>query len=233
MAAPLVCPLLSSCSDDDDVEANSSNGHEYVDLGLPSGTLWATCNIGVNSPEEYGDYYAWGETYTKASYTCSNYFDSDDWNSVDEEPSFNKYYNNTNGHIQLLPSDDVAVQEWGGNWCVPTLDQINELINNCVWYTTDNYNGKYVKGFIGFKKKSGSSYDVKTDTHILFPAAGFRYETGTYKDGDWGCYWTKDIKVASYSSDAEYFRIDMEEKKVRSTFDLRMAGMSVRPVLAK
>lgn len=92
--------------------------HEYVDLGLPSGTLWATCNVGANSPEEEGDEFAWGETTTKNSYTQGNY-------SFDENPAV------------LEPEDDAATVNWGGEWRMPSKAQCEEL--TCGKYTTNVY----------------------------------------------------------------------------------------------
>ena len=92
--------------------------HEYVDLGLPSGTLWATCNVGANSPEEEGDEFAWGETTTKNSYTQGNY-------SFDENPAV------------LDPENDAATVNWGSEWRMPSKAQCEEL--TCGKYTTNVY----------------------------------------------------------------------------------------------
>ncbi len=97
------------------------NGHEWVDLGLPSGTLWATCNVGASKPSDYGDYYAWGETSTKEIYTENTY----------------SYIN----HNVLLSSADPATVYWGKEWNMPTKEQWEELINNCEWtWTLNGYN---------------------------------------------------------------------------------------------
>ena len=93
---------------------------EYVDLGLPSGTLWATTNIGATSPEEYGDYFAWGETTTKSDYSWETYFDIDDGFSF-------KKYNNDGGLTELLPEDDAATANWGSEWQMPSDDQIDAV----------------------------------------------------------------------------------------------------------
>ena len=93
---------------------NELNGHEWVDLGLPSGTLWATCNVGASSPEEYGNYYAWGETLTKGQYDESTY----------------TYTDNPN---KLPLSADAAAINWGEGWMIPSENQWSELINNCSW----------------------------------------------------------------------------------------------------
>ncbi len=100
---------------------NKINGHEYVDLGLPSGTLWATCNVGATKPEEYGDYFAWGETEEKSDYSINTYlYWSEQYNSGDnigEDISGTRY--------------DVAHVKWGGPWKMPTRAQIKELKENC------------------------------------------------------------------------------------------------------
>ena len=93
------------------------NGPDYVDLGLPSGLKWATCNVGASSPKEYGDYYAWGETETKSEYTTATSKTSD--KSI--------------GDISGNPTYDVARAKWGSSWRMPTLDEIKELMNECKW----------------------------------------------------------------------------------------------------
>lgn len=104
--------------------------HEYVDLGLPSGTLWATCNIGANSPEEEGDKFAWGETTTKNSYTQGNY--SFDLNSIDPA-------------AVLEPEDDAATVNWGSEWRMPSEVQCWELYSNTTKEITTLNDVKVVK----------------------------------------------------------------------------------------
>ena len=126
-----------------EASGSGANGHEYVDLGLSSGTLWATCNVGATSPEEYGNYYAWGETTTKSNYTESNY-------SYSSNPT-------------TLPVDrDAARANWGGNWSMPTLTDFQELYNECTW-TWTTMNGKN-----GYKVSSR-----KNSSYIFLPAAGY------------------------------------------------------------
>ncbi len=105
-------------------------GREYVDLGLPSGTLWATCNVGAQSPEDTGYYFAWGETTMKSygDYSWSTYFDTDDGGNT-----FKKYYLN-GGKTELDPADDAATANWGSAWQMPSHEQIQELFNS--EYTT-------------------------------------------------------------------------------------------------
>ena len=106
-------------------EAEAKNGtiisHDYVDLGLPSGLKWATCNVGANSPEEYGDYYAWGELKTKSSYTKEN--------SITDGKSMVDIFGD--------PTYDVARAKWGSSWRMPTLDEIKELNYECKWEWED------------------------------------------------------------------------------------------------
>ena len=145
------------------VENKAMNGHEYVDLGLPSGTKWATCNVGAFSPYDYGDYYAWGETTTKSEFTESN------------SKTMNKAIGRISGNIQY----DAARAKWGGGWRLPTDDEIVELFKKCrrTWTTQG---GKRVYQFIG---PNGNS--------IFLPAAGMRQNSSTYYEGKQLCYWTE------------------------------------------
>ena len=112
------------------VELNlTSNDYDYVDLGLPSGTKWATCNVGAEKPEDFGNYYAFGETTTKESYTMDN-------------------YTYMSGHKGTLPSSvDAATTNWGVGWRTPTETEIEELVNKCSWKWTGN--GYKVTGLNG------------------------------------------------------------------------------------
>ena len=171
-----------------------------VDLGLPSGTLWADHNIGATNPEDYGDYYSWGETATKETYDWSTYFDTNDGGQT-----FGKY-NNDDGKTELETSDDVASQTWGGKWQMPTQAMIQELKSQCYWVWTTTYNGKSVSGYIvymaktdadkGAKVTSGSSpspaYDVATDPHLFLPAAGYR-QGSEPRDAGRGYYWSRSL----------------------------------------
>ena len=107
-------------------ELNMLDGHEYVDLGLPSGTLWATCNLGANKPEDYGKYYAWGKTteYVDSHYRISSVKDLVDQAVLNEEPL--KKFPNISG-----TKYDVARALWGSNWQMPTVEQFTELTKNC------------------------------------------------------------------------------------------------------
>ncbi|MBR5831997.1 MAG: hypothetical protein IKY79_05210 [Bacteroidales bacterium] len=111
------------------------NGYAYVDLGLPSGLKWATCNVGATTPEEYGNYYAWGETTTKTEYTEENY----------------TLYGQELGDISGNTTYDVARANWGSTWRMPTKEELEELANNCTWtwITQNGVNGMKVVGSNG------------------------------------------------------------------------------------
>ena len=133
----------------------TENGHDWVDLGLPSGLKWATCNVGASSPNDEGDYFAWGEIETKNTYSWETY----KWCKEGVSPvALSKYvtksgYGTTDYKGSLEPSDDAAYMNWGGNWRTPTSNEISELIENCTWtwttqdgtdgfLVTSNINGK-------------------------------------------------------------------------------------------
>ena len=188
---------------------------EYVDLGLPSGTLWATTNIGATSPEEYGDYFAWGGTTTKSNYSEETYFD------IDDDFSFKKYYND-GGLTELLPEDDAATANWGSEWQMPSDDQIDELYNNS--YTTAEWttqNG--VNGYKITSKSNGKS--------IFLPAAGFRAGTSLYDAGYNGYYWSRSLGTGNYSNYA--YGLGFFSNNIYGYGYYRLHGRSVRPVHVK
>ena len=164
---------------------------EAVDLGLPSGTLWASCNVGASSPEEYGLYFAWGETQGYTSDTSDGR--SFDWASYKWcNGSYNtmtKYcinsgygYNGfTDGLTELLPEDDAATANWGSPWRMPSLTQIEELLNSCTstWTTQNGVNGRK---FVG---PNGGT--------IFLPAAGYRWVGELYLAGSDGYYWSSTL----------------------------------------
>ena len=149
---------------------NSENGHEWVDLGLPSGLKWATCNVGANKPEDYGDYFAWGETDPKMSYSNSDYFYTD--------------------NPTTLPlSADVAHVNWGGNWRMPTEAELTELREQCTWtWTTQN-------GVNGYKVTSN-----KNGNSIFLPAAGYRSGSSLYYAGSGGYFWSSSLDTSYTSN---------------------------------
>ena len=165
--------------------SGSHNGHEYVDLGLS--VKWATCNVGAESPEGYGDYFAWGETSTKETYSWSTYFDYDE-----DTKSFPKY-NNEGGKTVLDPEDDAAHVNWGGSWRMPTEAEWQELLNNCTWeWTTQN-------GISGYKVTSNK--EGYTDKSIFLPAGGDGGAVGFN-----GYYWSSSL-VEDFFNEAGRFDV--------------------------
>ena len=163
------------------------NDHEYVDLGLPSGLLWATCNIGANSPEDYGDYFAWGETQPKDDYSWSTYQYSNGsfGNTLTKYCSNSSYgYNGfTDNLTTLLPEDDAAMANWGTDWRMPTKEEWQELRNNTTVIWTAQ-NGVY-----------GRLFTAANGNSIFLPAAGFRTDDLHYYAGSFGDYWSSSLNT--------------------------------------
>lgn len=140
----------------------SYNGYEFVDLGLSSGLKWATCNVGASSPEEYGNYYAWGEIETKSSYEQNN--------SVTNGQQIDDFSGN--------PQYDAARANWGGTWRMPTRAEFEELIDECTW-TWATQEGNY-----GYKVTGPNG------NHIFLPAAGYWNGASLFNAGERGYYWS-------------------------------------------
>ena len=209
----LLFVTLVACEDKESSSSNggfpvytsgTENGHDYVDLGLPSGTLWATCNVGASKPEEYGDYFAWGETEPKREYMWWTY----KWMTEGQktEKYINKYtvedkehkgcwYDHGtfigDGKLELDQEDDAATVNWGSDWCMPTLDQIDELCNPS-YVTCERTFLNNKSGFKITSKKNGNS--------IFLPCAG--YYSGITKmvdlpsdpsKMDSGLYWSRSL----------------------------------------
>ena len=194
------------------------DGHEWVDLGLPSGTLWATCNVGANSPEEYGDYYAWGETQPKTSYNWSTYKYCKGSYDTMTKYCTNSSYGTVDNKTVLEPSDDAATANWGSGWQMPSLEQLKELYNSS--YTTTTWttiNGKYGRKITS--KSNGNS--------IFLPAAGYRNDTSLGSAGSRGFYWSRSLST-SYSDNACYLYFN--SGGIYTYYGSRYYGQSVRPV---
>ena len=192
-----------------------SNGYDYVDLGLPSGIKWAAYNVGATKPEEYGGYYAWGETEEKENYSWSTY----KWCNGSED-TLTKYctssgYGTVDNKTVLDPEDDVAHVKWGGDWRMPTKAEQDELRNNCTWAwaTQNGVNGYKVTG------PNGNS--------IFLPAAGYRDGTGVNDRGNYGYCWSGSLY--GYESYGAYDLGFDDGINVWSNF-YRYFGQSVRPV---
>ena len=176
------------------------NGHEYVDLGLPSGLKWATCNVGAALPSDYGGYFAWGEVYTKANYTsqnCTTY--GEDLYVIAGNSSY-----------------DAASHAWGGVWRMPTKAEFQELIDCCTWLWTKQ------KGNYGYKitgKNGGKS--------IFLPAAGHVAGESSYNTGSSGYYWSS---TPDNNNNGNAFLLRFYSGDRCTEFNFRTTGYSVRPV---
>ena len=225
------------------------NGHAYVDLGLPSGLKWATCNIGATKPEEYGDYFAWGDTvpYYKEGHSqddpCSDWKDDKDgytWTNYRFRTSgdsgnnvkFSKYNTSSNygnngfqdDKTTLDPEDDAASYQWGGSWRMPTQADFGELQDNCKWDRIDAGNTEF-GGIAGYKVTSQK--EGYKDRFIFLPAAGYRFGTSLYGVGRYGYYWSSSL----YTDSPECaYRLFFSSNFVDRYYNLRYCGQSVRPV---
>lgn len=186
---------------------------DAVDLGLPSETLWATKNVGAYSPEENGDYFAWGETSTKSEYSWNTLkYRRSGTSSIDVK--FSKY--NTSDFKSVLElSDDPAYNSWGEDWRMPTDKEWIELINECIW-TWSTQNGK-----MGYKVSSKTN-----ENSIFLPAAGCQNSQGPENVGSMGFYWSSTKSTSDNSSWGTYFN---HAGVGRNTY-FRYFGFSVRPV---
>lgn len=237
-------PNLSKVTDlyHDGTEA----GYNYVDLGLTSGTKWATANVGADSPQDYGNYYAWGETTTKETYNENTYkyFKDGNYRKITKYCSDRNCGNNgfTDTKTILDLSDDAAYINWGGKWRMPTKVQQDELINECYWVWTESYSGSNVKGYIVYKAKNSSDKGVKvysngtpSSSYSLSDAHIFLSATGTYIDGDldgtehYANYISSSLNTDNPSYAWElYFYPDF----VDSPYENRYFGLSVRAVIS-
>ena len=170
--------------------------HEWVDLGLPSGTLWATCNVGANAPEGYGDYFAWGETAPKELY----YADTYKWGHNDSNGNWmmskyctNSSYGTVDNKTELELADDAAYVNWGSSWRMPTLEQWQELLSNCSWKWT------IINGVNG---QQGTGPNGNT---VFLPATGSR-SLAPSQVGMNGHYWSRTLDIDNSSAaDGLYF----------------------------
>ena len=198
-------------------QSDIHNGREYVDLGLS--VKWATCNVGANKPEDYGDYFAWGETEPKSTYNFSTHkWCNGSYKTLTKYSNEKKY-----GHKKFVDnkttlelSDDAAHANWGGSWRMPTDAELTELHEQCTWtWTTQN-------GVNGYKVTSQSN-----GNSIFMPAAGHRFDSSLRDAGSYGNYWSSslqtDFPCAAYDL---YFYSDNVN---RSSYG-RCYGRSVRPV---
>ncbi|MBQ7253618.1 MAG: Ig-like domain-containing protein, partial [Bacteroidales bacterium] len=208
--------------------------HAYVDLGLPSGVKWATCNLGASSPEGYGDYYAWGETATyysslnpltwKSGKSDGYYWTSYRWCEAVSAYDFNmtKYTTSDNKTV-LETTDDAACVAWGGSWRMPSDADWSELLNSCTWTvsTLNGVSGRLVTG------TNGNS--------IFLPAAGTLSGTNLLNSGSEGHYWSSSATTVPSTSYARFLMFGYNSFEGNDynycTSGGRANGRSIRPVL--
>lgn len=192
------------------------NGHEWVDLGLPSGTLWAICNVGATKPEEYGGYFAWGETTTKGTYNWDFYkYANGDWDTLTKYCKDANYSNNgfVDNLTELQTSDDPATTNWGKRWRTPSQAQWDELLAHT---TIQRITCNGVTGRLFTSKKNGQT--------LFLPAASFRWDGDPYYFDHSG-YWSRSLDT-DYSRNA--LLLSLTDCRVQSR--CRGYGFSVRPV---
>lgn len=190
------------------------NGHKFVDLGLPSGLLWAECNVGAATPEDAGYYYAWGETEPKDNYTYGNY----------KFKGWTKY-NVSDTKVTLEAADDVATVKWGKRCHIPTVTEMEELYRNCAWTWTDsNGVGYMVTGPNGrsiFLPAAGQNSARSSDT-----------SSRVEHKGEYGCYWSSSTSD-EISAQLLLFFNSTSLPPINIGGYLKFWGLSIRPVARK
>lgn len=228
LAVVMLCAAGCTKPDDENNDnsgdgGNSGGGsqitYEYVDLGLPSGTLWATSNVGAASPEEYGDYFAWGETQPKEYYDWNNYnYCRGDWNTLTKYCSNPNYgYNGFTDTLTILQaSDDAATANCGEGWRTPTKDEWEELITCCTqtWIIRDGINGKL------FVASNGNS--------VFLPAAGCQSQH-LEEVGSIGYYGSSSLQT-NRPDNAWFLEFDSDHSSMDQPIGWRYYGQPVRPV---
>lgn len=226
--------LLVSCEDD---EATSqfnfwtdydSEVVEAVDLALPSGTLWANCNVGANKPEDYGCYFAWGETTFKSKYDWATYkWSNGSYSSITKYNTL-EYYGATDDLTELEANDDAASVLWSNEWQIPTYTQFEELIDFCDWewkQLKDDENND-IKDIYG-NKIFGYVVTGTNGNFIFLPAAGYGYDTSRWNLGTLGEYWTSTLNTER--PNGSYF-LQFNSSDIKFEDHNRCNGRSIRAV---
>lgn len=220
-------PNVSHCIEQNEVHYNPIlfiDGHEYVDLGLPSGTLWATMNVGAKSKTDYGLYFAWGETQGRTdvsteTFRCSDY----EFNPSGDHSTMTKY-NATDGKTVLDLEDDAVHVNWGGNWHMPTKEQCEELFNTTyvtnAWIT--NYRNSGVNGRLFTSVNNGNT--------MFIPAAGGYVDSSVYGVGNYNVVWTSTLHP-EYMYYAWYLYCHNDDRTGVGSGYSRCSGLSVRGVI--
>lgn len=220
---------------DDEQEGASDEEHEWVDLGLPSGTKWATTNIGASSPTEVGDYFAWAETSPKENYSMSNlkYHTntiSDPYGGGKQE-EYSKYVldercGNIDNLNELDTKDDAAFVNWGKKWRTPSAEQFKELLSSCECKVTKK-DEEYVVLFTG-----------PNGNYIILPLGGYQNSLEPNAVGEEAYYWTRNLakfpgyEDQYYTNYAASFKVHYWIDHISKDMgrDERCYGMNIRPV---
>jgi len=242
--------MIFTSNSDVDIKAIFISTKATIDLGLTSGTQWAVCNVGASLPWEFGGYFAWGETETKTYY---------DWNTYKycegTDKSFTKYCNTsdygkdgfTDNLSVLEPTDDAATVNWGAEYAMPTTAEWKELVKECFWVCTFNYNGKDVSGYIVYKAKTNSDKGKKAyigeypsesytlfDAHIFLPAAHCYHLSSFWTKGCDGAYWSASLYESPNTHVAKSLAFWLNANAIDVNGGSgRATGTSVRPVRRK
>ena len=202
-----------------------------IDLGLPSGTLWASCNVGATKPEDFGNYYAWGETEEKDYYYWNNYMCEEAECGTTKDPIYT--WNGNKLYADIAGSKfDVATSKWGSSWHMPSSTQMDELLNECIWTWCDGYKTKYngtnVKGYIISSKVNNNK--------IFLPAAGNYHKDELLYKNESCLYWSSSqFDGSPFEGEANYTNsnsaMGMDYNNKATYTDLRYYGQTIRPVM--
>ena len=225
--------MFASCEREDNESTTPGGGNnntsqdtpsdpvEWVDLGLPSGLLWRSCNLGATTPEEFGDYYAWGETQTKSIYNWDNYIYGDHDGDNETWTMYKYNTNETYGAVDNLrvlePADDAATVVLGAGARIPTQQEWQELISNTSGEWTEQ------NGVNGWK------FTAENGNSLFLPAAGRWMNETLYEPNHTGSYWSSSL-ITDYTYFARYYSFQSIDSRIY--FFSRFIGCSIRPVKA-
>lgn len=208
--------LLVSCEENfnrGDGTSFADNGHKCIDLALPSGNLWATCNIGAQQPYDCGDYFAFGDTRTQKSFY----------------PDSTTHYFSLTQQGELLPKHDAATAQWGKNWHTPTEADFKELIAHCNWILDTVYLTANQK-VIGYYAQSKNNRNT-----IFLPVTGQNIENTVYpnKNLEFGTYWSNTLKPTGYAVALKFHCMGQQKGQIVTYDDFAHYGKAIRPVCKK
>ncbi len=198
--------------------SGSTDGYNYVDLGLSSGIKWATYNVGATQPTEIGDYFAWGEISVKEYYGWNTYKWCDGTSNSLTKYCSSESYGIVDNKKELDSADDAVTSRWGENWRMPTTTEQKELFEGCDWTWTTDFKESGVAGYLGVSKKNGNT--------IFLPAAGYKYDSSV--NAEHGIYWSS-TRDDSFMESA--CAVDFYENEIQWNIYSRYYGHCVRAVV--